>query len=197
MISIRVSATVRLAYFNALLAQPISALDKYPAGEVTNAITSATNTIQLAISDKLALLVQTIALVISAFVIAFKYSWALTLVSGSSMLFVLLVFGAIVPPFIVRLRRVEKAEEQASGIASEVFASIRTVLALGAEHELRERYAKTLVEVRRLGHKLSFLNGAQFAPAFFAIYCDYALTFWFGIKLYREGTIANVNTVIM
>ena len=197
MISVRVSATLRLAYFDAVLAQPISALDKYPPGEATNAITTSTNIIQIGISDKLSLFVQSIALVVASYVIAFKYSWALTLVSSSTMVFILIAFSLIVPPFVSRLRKLEKIEEDASSISSEIFSSIRTVMALGAQDELRSRYSALLVEWRKLGRTMSFLVGAQFSPAFFAIYCDYALTFWFGLKLYNEGTIPNINTVIM
>ena len=197
MISVRVSATLRLAYFDALLAQPISELDKYPPGEATNSITTSTNTIQIGISDKLALLVQSTALVIAAYAIAFKYSWQLTLVSSSSMLFILVVFSVIVPPFIRKCRVCEKIEGEASGIASEVLGAIRTVLALGAGGQLRSRYARLLEDARKSALKASPLVAGQFAPAFFAIYCDFALTFWFGLKLYREGTIEGINAVIM
>ena len=197
MISVRVSATLRLAYFDALLAQPISALDKHPPGETTSAITTSTNTIQVSIADKFSRLVQSIALVIGAFAVAFKYSWALTLVSSSIMLFLLIVYSIIVPIFTAGIRNVEKLGEEASGIASEVFASIRTVRALGAGEELLNRYTTVLAEAEKLGLGLAWLVAAQFAPAYFAIYCDYALTFWFGLKLYNEGTINSVGTVIM
>ena len=197
MISVRVSATLRLAYFDALLAQPISALDKHPPGETTTAITTSTNTIQVSIADKFARLVQSIALVIGAFAVAFKYSWALTLVSCSILLFIFIVYSIIIPVFTVQLRKVEKLEEEASGIGSEVFASIRTVRALGAGEELTKRYTAVLAEAQRVALKMSWLVAAQFAPGYFAIYADYALTFWFGLKLYNEGTIDSVGTVIM
>ena len=197
MISVRVSATLRMAYFDALLAQPISALDKYPKGEVTTAITSSTNTIQISISDKFSILLQTVAMTISAYAIAFKWCWQLTLVTSSSMLFIVVVYTFVVPPFIKGYRKMTKIEDEASSLSGEVFGAIRTVFALGASPELKKRYSETLDEARRVGLKLSPWVAGQFSPAFFAIYCAYALCFWYGLKLYSEGTIHDVNTVIM
>lgn len=133
---------------------------------------------------------------VGAYVIAFVYSWALTLVSSSAILFILLAYGGIVPIFIKAQQSVDHAYEKATSIAGEVFGSIRTVTALGAEDEMTARYTGWIGEARKRGLKMSRLAGAQMAPVFFAIYCDFALTFWFGVKLYREGHIASVGTVI-
>ena len=196
MIGIRVSAAVRLAYLDALFAQPISALDKMPQGKPTDLITNSANTIQLGVSDKLALMVQSIALVITAYVIAFKYSWQLTLVSSSTMLFILLVYGFLVPFFVKAQHSVDFADEKASAVASDVFGSIRTVLSLGAEDQLTQKYAGWVAESRRRGLRMSPLVSLQLSPVFFAMYCNFALTFWMGLKLYRDGVLDSVGTVI-
>lgn len=196
MIGIRVSAAVRLAYLDALFAQPISVLDKMPQGKPTDLITNSANTIQLGVSDKLALMIQSIALVIGAYVVAFKYSWQLTLVSSSSMLFILLVYSVLTPLFIKAQHSVDHADEKASAAASDVFGSIRTVLSLGAEDQMTEKYAGWVTESRRRALKTSPLVSFHFSPVFFAMYCNFALTFWFGLKLYRDGDMSNVGTVI-
>ena len=152
--------------------------------------------IQLGVSDKLALMVQSIALVIAAYAIAFKYSWQLTLVSSSCMLFILLVYGVLVPFFIKMQHSVDHADEKASAVASEVFSSIRTVLSLNAEDQLTERYAGWVAESKKRGLKMSPLVSAHFSPVFFAMYCNFALTFWFALKLYRDGQMSSVGTVI-
>ena len=196
MIGIRVSATVRLAYLDALFSQPISVLDRMPQGKPTDLITNAANLIQLGVSDKLALMVQSVTLVISAYVIAFKYSWQLTLVSSSTLLFILLVYSGIVPPYIKMQRSVDHADEKATSVASDVFGSIRTVLSLGAEDQLTEKYAGWNSESRKRMLKMSPLVAFHFSPIFFGMFCNYALTFWFGIKLYRDGILNGVGTVI-
>ncbi len=113
------------------------------------------------------------------------------------MLFVLVIFGIIVPISIKHQKSVDHANEKASAIASEVFSSIRMVVACGAEERVAATYSKWIEESRRRGLKMSPVIGAQFAPMFFAIYADFALTFWFGVKLRIDGQIGSVSTVLM
>lgn len=168
-----------------------------PPGQAASTITTAANTLQIGISEKLSTCLQFTALLISAYAVAFKYSWQLTLVASSIVLFVLVVFGIIIPISIKLHKSMEHANEKASAIASEVFSSIRMVVACGAEKRVAATYSKWTEEARRRGLKLSPVIGTQFAPMFFAIYADFALTFWFGVKLRVDGQITNVSTVLM
>ncbi|KIV81892.1 hypothetical protein PV11_04042 [Exophiala sideris] len=194
---LRISANLRLAYIKALFAQPIRKLDEVPAGTVTNTITTSANTIQISVSDKLHGLFMSIALTISAYAIAFRYSWAMTLVTSSAILFVLLVYCITTPILIKKLQKVEKANEKAASIAGEVFASIRAVLSLGAQQALTNKYFSCVDEAKVHGLAMSLQLATQLAPIFFAMYSTFALAFWFGLKLFREGHIASISTVII
>jgi ABC-type multidrug transport system fused ATPase/permease subunit len=187
---------LRLAYLQALFKQPIQVFDRLPSGKPTNTITSSSNTIQIGVSGKLSLLIQSIALIIGAYAVAFRFSWALTLASSSAILFIFLVFGITVPNLMKLQRKVDLADQGASSLAGEVFGTIRTVIACGAEGRLAERYAKWVAESRARALKMSPVGGAQVATSFFAIYCNFALTFWLGLKLYRAGSIKDVGGVI-
>ena len=197
MTGIRISATIRMTYLVALFNQPISVIDKLPPGAATDSLTTVANTIQVAISDKLGVLVQSIALIIAAYTVAFVYSWALTLVSSSIILFVLIVYGGLTPSFIKMEHSINESNSGASAVAGEVFKSVRTVKSLCAENAVTARYAKWILQARERGLKKSPLTGAQFAPAFFSIHANMALTFWFGVKLYSQGSISNVSDVVV
>jgi ABC-type bacteriocin/lantibiotic exporter with double-glycine peptidase domain len=160
-------------------------------------ITATANTLQIGISEKLSICLQFTALVIGAYVVAFKYCWQLTLVSSSMLLFVLVVFGIIIPISLKLQKSVDHANEKAGSIASEVLNSIRMVVACGAEKRVVNTYSKWIDEARQRGLKLSPVLGSQFAPVFFAIYGDFALTFWFGVKLYNSYDLDSVGTVLM
>lgn len=193
---LRVSAVIRLEYVQALFSQPISKVDQVSVGTVTNTITTLSNTIQQSISDKLAILFQSLALLLAAFIIAFKYSWALTLVTSSALLFVV-VGCSVTLPFMTKIQqKIDKADEKHSSIAAEVFGSIRTVVSLGAQESLSKRYTTWVEEARKRGNGLSLIFGIHFALVFFALYASFSLAFWFGLKLYREGHIGEINTVI-
>ncbi|KAL1963409.1 hypothetical protein VTN77DRAFT_8425 [Rasamsonia byssochlamydoides] len=197
MAGLRVTAALRLVYIQSVFAQPISKLDEVSAGTVANTITASSNTIQSSITDRLSLLFQSLALLVAAYVVAFRYSWGLTLASSAPLLFLLLAYGISAPIALKLQQQADKADEKHASIAAGIFGSIRTVLSLGAETPLSEKYFHWVDVSQQRGLKLALVLGLQLAPAFFAMYAGYALSFWFGLELYEEGHIANVNTVII
>ena len=164
---------------------------------MSNTITSNANNIQFSISEKLAQLFQSLALVISAYAIAFSYSWALTLVSSSALLFIIVLYSITTPIAIRFDQRVDKADKKHAAIAGEIFSSIRTVFSLGAEKPLSEKYYSWVDESRKRGLEFSPLIGMQMAPIFFSMYASFSLSFWFGLRFFGEGHINHINTVIV
>ncbi|KAL5357214.1 P-loop containing nucleoside triphosphate hydrolase protein [Aspergillus floccosus] len=196
MTGLKISARMRLHYMRALLHLPVSKLDEISCGGVANTITGLSNTIQQSVSDKLAQLFQSLALLVAAYVIAFRYSWALTLVTSSALLFIVVCLSFTTPVLVKGQQSVDKAEAKQASIAAEVFNSIRTVFSLGAEGPLSRKYASWAEEARVRSHGLRLVTGLQLGLLMFAMYCSFSLAFWFGLKLFREGHIANISTVI-
>lgn len=197
MTGIRISARLRLAYLEALFKQPIRAFDELPVGRPTTAITTYANSIQAGISDKIAILIQSTATIIGAYVVAFRYSWALTLVASAALVFMLVIYAVIVPAYTKLLRKTELADEEASSIAGEVLGTIRTIVACGAEGKITARHAHWIDESRKRGLRLAPILGFQLFPSGFAIYSNFALMFWFGIKLFAEGNLDDIGPVIV
>jgi ABC-type multidrug transport system fused ATPase/permease subunit len=197
MAGLRVTANLRLAYIQSVFALPVSKLDAVSAGQVSNTITASSNTIQSSIADRLSILFQSLALLVAAYAIAFRYSWALTLAGTSSLLFMIIVYG-FVKPFTLRMyKSVENADEKHASIAADIFSAIRTVLSLGAEGLLSDKYYNWVEISRQRSAKIAFMMGLQLGPAYFSMTANYALSFWFGLDLYERGDIANINTVVM
>ena len=180
-----------------LFALPVSKLDELSTGSVVNTITTSSNSIQMSISDKLSMMLQSLALLVAAYAIAFRYSWALTLVASAPLLFILALCSITIPIIHKAQQRVDKADEKHVSIAAETFGSIRTVSSLGAEKSQWAKYVSWTGESKNQGLRMSLILGMHVAPIFFAMYVNYALTFWFGLKLYQEGHIGNIKTVIM
>ena len=180
-----------------LFAQPISTLDKVSVGTVANTVTSLSNSIQQSISEKLAILFQSLALLITAYIIAFTHSWALTLTTSSAILFVLAVCSFTIP-FITKIQKeLDKADMKHSSIAAETFGAIQTIVSLGAEGSQSKKYLLWVEEARKQGQRMSVFFGTQLGLIFFAMISSFSLAFWFRLKLYREGHIKDVNTVIV
>ncbi|EFQ96900.1 multidrug resistance protein 2 [Nannizzia gypsea CBS 118893] len=192
---IRISANLRLAYLKALFRQPVAYLDAMPVGRPTDTITASSNLIQAGISDRLAVLVQSAALVIAAYAVAFSRSWSLTLVSSSCLLFILLIYSMVIPFYLRFFKAVEAANERATSVAGEALSSIRTVVACGAQSNLVDRHAGHIADARRKGLQISPVVGLQLGPTNFAMYCNFALTFWFGVKQFTAGNVSDAGPV--
>lgn len=197
MSSLRISAALRLAYMRCLLAQPVSTLDCLAPGQTAAVITITANTLQLGISEKLSSFLQSVTLVVAALVVSFLYSWRLTLVTSSGMVFIILVYAATTPLLVRILNQVQDSEIRAATVASEIFSSIRMVDACGAEDKMAARYGECADESRRRGLRMSPVIALQQTPVFFGIYATFALAFWFSLDEYMKGAISSPQTLIV
>jgi ATP-binding cassette subfamily B (MDR/TAP) protein 1 len=167
MASIRISASIRLSYLQALVKQPISVLDTLPPGQTAAIITITANILQVGISEKLSMFLQSLSLVLTALAVAFSYNWLLTIVTSAGLLFIA-VFYCFTIPFLVKgLKEVEDADKMGTSFASEVFEMIRMVAACGAEGKMAKKYSSWVEESRRRGLLLSFIVAIQQAPGIF------------------------------
>jgi ATP-binding cassette subfamily B (MDR/TAP) protein 1 len=141
-------------------------------------------------------MLQFVSLLVGSFVVAFVKDWVLTFVASVILPIILVCFSVTLPILIRRHKAVEEIDERATSLAGEIFGSIRTVVAFGAETKLGKQYAVLVNQARVQGLKISPLTGAQFAPIFFALYCGFSLTFWYGIKQYSEHKISSVGVIV-
>ncbi|KAI1749736.1 ABC transporter-like protein [Xylaria castorea] len=196
MMSIRISSALRLAYVKALLELPVSLLDTQPPGQIAAIITATANTLQIGISEKLAIVIQTLSLLVAALIVAFTHSWKLSLVTSSGLLLITICYCITIPYLVKNMKQVEDANIKASAIASETFTSIRMVAAFSAEMKMVERYRKWVDEANRRGLRLSGIVAVQQATIYFSVYSTFALAFWFAVKLLTNNEINNVGTTI-
>ncbi|OWY50925.1 P-loop containing nucleoside triphosphate hydrolase protein [Alternaria alternata] len=194
---LRISAALRLAYLRALFAQPVSVIDTISPGKVSTRITTSSNTVQLAISQHFAMLFQSLAFVIGAYVVAFVKGPLLTVVASASLPFILIISGALVPPFIRIHKVTEKHHEDASAMAFEMFSSVRIVAAFGAEAKLARQHESLLDKAAKNERRAAPLMGLMMSPLMVGQYGTFAIAFWFGIKQYSEGKSSDIGVIVV
>lgn len=197
MIGIRISAAIRMDYLASLFAQTIHVLDTMPPGSAAGTITSVANTLQIGISEKLGTFVEYGATIVAAIVVAFTYSWRLTLVTASCVLFIGLSVGTFLPFIIKGTSRHTKAETKAGAVATESFTAIRMIYACGAQGKMVERYDNHVREAKKHGLYTVPFMAVQFSLIFFGLYAGFALCFWYGTKAYAAGQVDGVGTLII
>jgi ATP-binding cassette subfamily B (MDR/TAP) protein 1 len=197
MIGIRMSAGIRLHYLRSLFGQTIHVLDSMPSGTAASTITSAANTLQLGISEKLGTFIEFTATITAAIIIAFVYSWSLTLVTASVILFIVIVLSVLLPFIIKGMSATTRAEGKANSIATEAFSGIRMVSSCGAEDRVAHRYSEWVQKARQYGQTTTPLVAIQFGMIFFSMYAMFALAFWYGTKSYAEGRLGSIGDIVV
>ncbi|CRG90263.1 Multidrug resistance protein 1A [Talaromyces islandicus] len=174
--SIRISSAMRLAYIKALLDQPIALFDSLPPGQTAAIITITANNLQIGISERLSMFIQSITIGLVAIV----------------------VFYRLTIPLIAKfMKEVEHADGMSASVAVESFSSIKMVAACGAEGTMAKRYAAWVETARKKGLAISPLAAIQHSPVIFTIHATYALSFWYAIHLYMNLKIPNVTSVVI
>ncbi|WDK15004.1 ABC transporter [Colletotrichum graminicola] len=197
MIGVRLSSAIRLHYIESLFGQSIHVLDSMPSGSASSTITGTANALQIGISEKLGTFMEFNGTIWCSIIVAFIWSWKLTLVTSSLVFFILVVVGTLMP-FIVRLQdQQSKSEAKANSVASESFSSIRMLTACGAQKTMSARYAEWVDDARAKGQRSAPLLALQFSLVFFGTYAVFGLSFWFGTKQFADGELTNPGTIIV
>jgi ATP-binding cassette subfamily B (MDR/TAP) protein 1 len=154
-------------------------------------------TVQLGISENLGTLLEAITTIIAATIVAFIKNAILTLVTSALIVFILLVIGTMLPFIAKGMISVSIAEMKSTSIASEAFSGIRMIAACGAEEHIMKRFAVWADAAKKHGQKTAPLLALQYGLIFFSLFSCFALSFWYGIKLYSEGRIDNAGSVLV
>lgn len=173
-------------------------MDKLSPGKVSYRITASANTIQLGISQQLALFVQSTAFILGFFIISFVYNPLITIVACAALPVTLICMGVSLPLLIKIGKYQEEYKEEASALSNEIFTSIRVVAAFGAEASLAKRHALWIDKLIASLIKSSPYVGLYLAPTLFTTYGTSALTFYFGIQQYVAGRVdGGVGTLVL
>ena len=101
--AIRAASAIRQTYIKSLLRCDIAYFDEMSAGTVATEISTNADLIQNGLSEKLGVLFQGLAMLVSAYIVAFTRNWKLTLITATTMPAVILAVGITV--MIVRMSR--------------------------------------------------------------------------------------------
>ncbi|KAK6172116.1 hypothetical protein SNE40_018066 [Patella caerulea] len=177
---------IRLSFFRNVMRQEIGWFDTHDSGELNSRLADDINKIQDGLGDKMSSSVQWLSAFLAGFIVGFIYGWKLTLVI-LAISPALVIAAGIMSKLAASLTSKElKAYAKAGSIAEEVLSSIRTVVAFGGQKTEVERYSDNLIDAKKFGIKKGMTNGVAMGFVWFAIFCAYALGFWYGGKLTIE-----------
>ena len=200
MLAITSSFTVsflRTAYLRSILSRKVTFFETYAPGLVTTALSTHADNVQIGLSERLGLTLQSASEVLCAFIIAFTQSWKLTLVASTTVV-ALTVGSAITVRQDAKLRsQINQVTSHAISVAEEALSSIQNVVALGSQAKMLGRFVVYLDAAKKLGIQRSPIVGIQYSFNYFVLLCAYALSYWYGVRLLLRDEISNGGSVFM
>ncbi len=193
----RATRTLRLEYIRAILRQDITYFDTCSPGSVATKISNNANLIQAGLSEKVGVTIQGLAMLVSAFVVAFIRQWKLTLVVATTIPAAVLGVGITITLDSRIEAKILEIYNKSGSLVEEALGSIRIITAFGAKHKILEKNEEHLQQAKMLGMKKGPVLGVMYSSEFFIMYCAYALAFWYGVRLLFQGDIDDGGTVIV
>jgi len=187
---------IRLRYLDKMLHQSVSYFDRHPPGSIASSLSTDTTLIEVGLADKVSSVCQGCGMIIGAFGIGFAKSWRLTLVIGTTLVWMIsitMMLGAAQSKIESKQRVIYN---QASTIAEEALSSILSITALGAKDRIIEKFKRPTA----IGSSYMIRNGpvqaSIYGNMFFTMQSGYALALFYGVKLLSHGEVKNGGTVI-
>lgn len=185
----RLTMRVREMMFSAILRNEVGWFDKNNSSLLAARLSSDGTLVKAAIADRISTLLQNLALIITAFVIAFFLEWRIALVivatypaligAHTSENLFLKGFGG----------DLSRAYSRSNMVAGEAVSNIRTVAAFCAEKKVLELFSREL----ELPQKQAFLRGqiagVGYGVAQFCMYSSYGLALWYASTLIQKGEV--------
>ncbi|KAF5627283.1 multidrug resistance [Fusarium tjaetaba] len=197
MTGVRITSAIRQDYFTALFSQSVHVLDSMPPGYATTIITTTGNTLQLGISEKLGVFVEYNATMIASIIVAFIYSWQLSLVTFTAVVFITFSVSLVLPYITKGQTNQTKSEALAMSVASEAMSGIRMIVAYGAESRIGSKYGRFVDEAKKHAQFAGPFIALQYGLVFFSSYAAFGLAFWYGTRLLLDDKINQLGAIIV
>ncbi|KAJ1694280.1 hypothetical protein LUZ63_010978 [Rhynchospora breviuscula] len=190
---------IRSLTFKRVIHQEINWFDKpqNSSGSISARLSTDPVNVKRLVGDNLAMNVQTLATVISGFLVAIIANWKLTLI-----ILVVIPLVGLQGYFQVKFLKGFSANaktmfEEASQVANDAVSGIRTVASFCMEQKVIETYNKKCDEPMKQGIRSGLVGGLGYGLSFMLFYFSYALCFYVGAKLVQndEATFTEVFRV--
>ncbi|KAL1822889.1 hypothetical protein ACET3Z_009667 [Daucus carota] len=184
----RLTMRVRLLMFTAILSNEVGWFDsdENSTGSLTSKLAANATLVRTSLADRLSTIVQNVALMATAFVIAFTLSWRISSVVIAT--FPLLVGASIAEQLFLKGfgGDYNRSYSRATAVACEAIANIRTVAAFGAEDQMALQYASELKEPSKQALLRGHISGFGYGVTQLFAFCSYALGLWYASVLMKD-----------
>ncbi|KMS96261.1 hypothetical protein BVRB_000680 [Beta vulgaris subsp. vulgaris] len=185
----RITVRMRSEMFSAMISSEPGwfDLDENRIGSLVSKLAANATLIRTALVDRLSIIVQNAALVVAAFVIAFKFSWRIA--SVTIAIFPLLIGASLTEKYFLKGfgGSYTGAYSRANSLAREAIENIRTIVAFGTEDRISAQFASELSKPMKQALIWGHISGVAYGFSQFLSFCSYAITLWYASVLIKQG----------
>jgi ATP-binding cassette subfamily B (MDR/TAP) protein 1 len=188
-------AYLRTHFFRSLLKQEVGYFETETSTGALTQMLADVDLVQSQTGGKMATVLQNAAQIVICLVVAFIYSWKLTLVLVA--IAPLIAVAALIQGKLLASGAAKNAESyrRVSALALEVIAGLRVVASFVWEEEAERLLEQRMRATRRERLKGIHLMGVGSGFSFFCIFAVYSLGFWYGAQLVAD-TPANGGILV-
>lgn len=190
--AIRTTRDLRQDFLNSTLRKEIWHFDTQDASSVAVLVTTNGSRVNKGIADKLAFLIQYLAMFVASFIVALAVQWKLTLITMSIIPAIFIITAICITLDAIVESKVMRIYSKGGSVAQEAISTIRTVHAFWAQSKMINKYDRYLKDAHTEGKKKSILYGVLFSTEYFCVFSGIALAFWQGYRMFRSGEIESV-----
>ena len=178
-------------YFTTILKQEQGWFDENNAYEFATKVQAQIEQVEMGVGEKLGMIIQAIAQLITGLVIAFVTSWKLTLVMLCVGPFIIGAVCYLVTALKSSIILGRKTYEKAGGVAEEMLYNIKTVTSFGNFDFENDRFGGYIDKCHELDRERSLKLGGSIAVIIFFLNFTFFVAVMYGKKLIADRLKKN------
>jgi len=183
----RVVTDLRAKLYRSVISQEIGFFDAERTGDLTNRLSADTTVLQNAVTVNVSMALRFLVTVLGTVIILFWMNWKLTLIMLAVVPFIA-VGAALFGRWLRKLsKKVQDALAEATSVAEETIAGIRTVRAFARESQEDARYTAAVGESFRLARIRARLYAGFSGMITFLGFSAIGGVLWLGGRMVVEG----------
>lgn len=193
----RVVQSLRLDYLSTVLHGDITYFDLADTSSVSANITTQATAVEKGVTEKIGFCIQNIAMTIAALVIALVYQWKLSLVVIALIPLLFIVVPATYKLYMKTEGESLVFQNELTSIETETLAGMKTVKAFGMLPGILKKHGALSDVISKHGVRVAPFVGLQLGIVNLVTLSEFVLSFWYGMKLYVDGEVKTVGTIVL
>eukprot|EP00048_Salpingoeca_helianthica_P013576 m.203509 g.203509 ORF g.203509 m.203509 type:complete len:1137 (-) comp15520_c2_seq5:241-3651(-) len=193
----RLTARSRYHYLQSVMRQEMAWHDFHPGAALNTMLSVNLPKMQAGISNRVGDALQQLSQGLVGLGIGLYYSWKLTLVFMAFSPILVLCMGIFAVSYADLTKKQGAIYEKAGVVAAETLNLIKTVMVFGTYDREIARFGHFIAESYERGVKMGRWLGFAAGLPDFSVFLNYALGFWYGATLVRDGEVNAGEIVIV